>query len=231
MSGPFKMKGFSGFGNSPAKQTKPSPVKTTGHGVEEEHGHYENGKVDPRTLSNRYSEFNKKQEEKGYPTKVVTIKDGKRGWSWSNKPNEFHPMISTEGERTADLAEYSDPEKEGGKGVVTSDKSDVTRKAIAREAGLEDNEKSKKELLEEAGKKTNIFNRLFTSKKALESKARAQDLREIKNQLVSQAASKESGDEYQEQLQSLVNPEITEFEEEQAKQRKLDNPEIKYVGQ
>jgi hypothetical protein len=203
MSGPFKMKGspmHRNFGiGSPAKQTKPSPVKTTGHGVEEEHGHYESGKVDPRTLSNRYSEFNKKQEEKGYPTKVVTIKDGKRGWSWSNKPNEFHPMISTEGERTADLAEYSDPEKEGGKGVVTaSDKSDVTRKAIAREARLDDDEKSKKELLEEAGKKTNIFNRLFTSKKALEAKARAQDLREMKKMLVDQVASPEEADIYQE---------------------------------
>ncbi len=27
METPFKMKGFSGFGNSPVKKTKPSPVK------------------------------------------------------------------------------------------------------------------------------------------------------------------------------------------------------------
>ena len=34
---PFKMKGFSGFGNSP--MTKKSPAKTEGHGGAEDHTH------------------------------------------------------------------------------------------------------------------------------------------------------------------------------------------------
>ena len=39
MSTPFKMKGFSGFGNSP--MTKKSPAKSPGHGGAEDHTHPE----------------------------------------------------------------------------------------------------------------------------------------------------------------------------------------------
>ena len=39
MAGPFKMKGFSGFGNSP--MTKKSPAKTEGHGGAPDHTHPE----------------------------------------------------------------------------------------------------------------------------------------------------------------------------------------------
>ena len=193
----FKMKSgnkvsFKNMGSS-------SPAKDTGHGAEEGHGHLEkSGKVDTRTLSNRYSEFNKKQIEKGHPQKIVTIRDGKRGWSWEGKENEFHPMPSTEGERSADIKEYTDKEKIGGKGVVTANKSDVTRKAITKEANVDTNEKSKKQLLKEAGKSTSVFNRLFTSKEALKKKARTKNIREMKNMLVSQVASNEEADAYNE---------------------------------
>ena len=183
-----------------------SPVRMEGHGAEEGHSHLDSGKVDPSTLSNRYSEFNKEQVEKGYPTKEVTIKGGKRGWSWSNKPDEFHPMVSTQGERDALIAEKQDKKKIGGEGVKgevdpTTDKSDVTRKAIIKEANINTKEKTKEQLLKEAGKSTNIFNQLFSSKDKLVGEQQAKHNREMKDMQVGQTMSRDTkeglgGDKY-----------------------------------
>jgi len=204
---PFKLKSGNNMkGSSFRMMGSSSPARMEGHGAEEGHSHLDSGKVDPSTLSNRYSEFNKEQVEKGYPTKEVTIRDGKRGWSWSNKPNEFHQMVSTSGERAADIAEMQDTEKIGGEGVKgefdsTTDKSDVTRRAIIKEANIDTRGKTKKQLLREAGKSTNVLNQLFSSKDKLVGDQISKQHREMGDLKVGQTMSRETleglgGDKY-----------------------------------
>ena len=104
---PFSLKSGNGTSGSSFKKMGSSPVKTSGHGLEEEHGHLESGKVDPKTLSDRFSEFNKAQIEKGHPVKIQTIdeKTGVRYWHWEGKEHEKTRIGNpTKGEAEALLA-------------------------------------------------------------------------------------------------------------------------------
>ena len=236
---PFKLKS----GNASAfKNLGSSPARNKGHGVEEEHGHFENGKVDRRTLSNRYSEFNKKQIELDRPTKVVvTNEKGARGWHWSNKPQEFNYLgPSTSGERRSDINEWQNRNKEGGIGVAPvtdnefgtnkSDLTEVTKMALIREHRNSIDNMSKKELLKNVGKKGNIFNQIFSSKENLKKENRKWIYKDYKNKIMSQAMTTEDAEKYNSKLDEQVSPEIKALATELANKRKENNPNVDYVG-
>ena len=231
---PFKLKSGNGTSGSSFKKMGSSPVRTEGHGGEEGHGHLESGKVDPRTLSNRFSEFNKAQIKKGHPQKIVTTDDsGNRVWHWENKPDEKHHLGNpTTGESKALLTENIKRSKEMGIGesVNTAKDIDIETTKKAKQVLWQDETKgmSKKELLEKSGKQSNWLSRLLTTKKGAETEAIIGDFKASKGGIVGIPASKESAEIYQ---KSLIDPKAQKLEEGYAKQRTEINPDIKYHGQ
>jgi len=236
---PFKLKS----GNASVfKNLGSSPARDKGHGTEEAHEHFESGKIDPRSLSNRFSEFNKEQIKLGRPTKVVvTNKEGRKGWHWSNKPEEFQNLgPSTKGERKAYISEFQNRNKEGGIGVVPvtdneygtnkADDTRATKLAMLVEERKRIDAMTKKELLAGADKKQNIFNQLFSSKKNLKKQNRKDMFLNYKHKIMSQAMTTEDAKKYNSKLDEQVSPEIKAFSEKMANERKENNPNIDYVG-
>jgi len=99
------------------------------------------------------------------------------------------------------IAKSVDSTKHGGKGTTSDAEQEALETALIRERNQEIHNMNKKQLLDASGKKTNLVNKIFSSKKNLKNKLKYENVKNRQRGTGKQVMSQKTkeglgGDEY-----------------------------------